>query len=99
MRTINKLICRFGVWLIRKILQEKGTKLKPEYLISKGWVLDKDGCYVEPNVKDRDKVSVKFGNHYYAVWHSEKSIFMACESTVEWLEVYLITNSKHEVRL
>jgi len=61
----------------------------PEYLLKKGWI-EQDGYYIEPNMKDRDLVSISFEAHYYHVWHSSKRTFIALESTIEWFESYYL---------
>ena len=65
------------------------NRLTPDYLKEKGWELV-NGYWIEPNVKDRDRVSIVFENHYYRVWHSEKMTFIALESTIEWFEIYFL---------
>lgn len=65
------------------------TQLTPEYLKAKGWVQDEWG-WVEPNIKDRDRITITFQDHYYRVWHSEKRTFIALESSVEWFEAYYL---------
>ncbi len=66
-----------------------GNRLTPEYLLAKGWIFI-DGYYIEPDIKDRDLVSISFESHFYRVWHSEKRTFIACESTIEWFENYYL---------
>ena len=66
-----------------------GTQLTPQYLIDSRWI-EQDGYYIEPNLKDRDRISISFESHYYRVWHSEKRTFFALESTVEWFELYYL---------
>lgn len=66
-----------------------GTQLTPQYLIKRGWI-EESGYYIEPNIKDRDRISISFEYHYYRVWHSEKRTFFALESTVEWFELYYL---------
>ena len=66
-----------------------GKQLTPQYLIERGWV-EENGYYIEPNIKDRDRISISFESHYYRVWHSDKRTFFALESTVEWFELYYL---------
>ena len=70
-------------------IMKQGTQLTPQYLIERGWVEEND-YYIEPNMKDRDRISISFESHYYRVWHSEKRTFFALESTVEWFELYYL---------
>ena len=87
-------ILKLATIFIAKRLIHSNNRLTPRYLLSKGWVMS-EGIndrimYVEPNIKDRDRVSISFENHYYRVWHSDKEIFIALESTVEWFEMYYL---------
>jgi hypothetical protein len=81
------------------------NRLTPEYLLSKGWVMTEGindrVMYVEPNIKDRDLISISFEHHYYRVWHSKKETFIALESTIEWFELYYLLahpdNGRYEI--
>src|SRR5690606_5328017 len=80
----------------------KGTQLLPSHLLNAGWKLEfvKSGqgyraFYVEPSIKGRDKVWIEFEHHYYRVYHSESRVFIALESTIEWLQFYLFTLDKY----
>jgi hypothetical protein len=64
-----------------------GNKLTPEYLLQKGWI-EKDGYYVESNIKDRDLISISFEADYCRVWHGANKTFIALEATIEWFENY-----------
>ena len=79
---------------IAKRLVHSDNRLTPEYLLSKGWVMQEGIAdkviYVEPNMKDRDRIIITFESHYYRVWHSKKETFIALESTVEWFEIYYL---------
>lgn len=74
-----------------------GTQLTPKYLIERGWA-EEDGYYIEPNIKDRDRISISFEHHYYRVWHSDKRTFIALESTIEWFELYYLLAHKDNGR-
>lgn len=76
----------------------KGTPLKSRELYKHGWIVEiKDGrtFFIEPNIKDRDKIWIEFENHYYRVYHSERRTFIALQSTKEWLQAYLFINDHH----
>ena len=89
-------------WLFRKAVKviainivKHGNKLTTKYLLDRGWI-EKDGYYIEPCIKDRDLISIKFESNYYRVWHSSKRTFIATERTIEWFEsYYLIINSEN----
>ena len=66
-----------------------GTPLIPQYLIERGWI-EENGYYIEPNLKNRDRISISFDHNYYRVWRSETRTFIALESTVEWFELYYL---------
>ena len=68
--------------------------LTPKYLLDRNWI-EKDGYYIQPSIKDRDRVSIKFEDHCYRVWHSDKMTFIALESSVGWLELYMMCIDKY----
>lgn len=89
-RAIYKLVLRF---ISTKI--SNGNPLNPTYLYERGWVKEYDKVrekeyWVEPNIKDRDKVWIEFEKTWYRVWHGRDKTFIALEHSVEWLENYFI---------
>ncbi len=69
------------------------NKLTPEYLVSRGWVSEYDEIrqktfYFEPDLKRRDTIYIDFETSAYRVWHSSEKTFIACESSIEWFELY-----------
>ncbi len=99
MEKLNYWLYKIALKVISKTIINSNTPLTKEYLISKGWVTEADIVpgkifYVEPNIKDRDKISVEFENHYYRIWHSEKRTFIALKTSKEWFVMYysLINN-------
>jgi len=88
----NKLRYAVGVRLLAISIVYSYKLLTPDYLIVRGWVEESDNCYSEPNVKDRDKITIEFekdkGNYFYRVYHSKNKTFVALESSVEWFELY-----------
>ena len=68
------------------------TPLTSEYLKAKGWIMDNDGFFIEPNIKDRDRISIVFGDNikFYRVYHSEKRTFICIENSIEWFELYYL---------
>jgi len=93
---IYKLALKFIAWRI----WVSDEKLTPQILVDAGWVAEDDVVrgktfWYEPNIKDRDRVSIEFENHYYRVWHGKDKTFIAMESSVEWLHVYLICRDHH----
>lgn len=100
MKYIKNLIYKLAFNVVAKKIVNSTTRLTHEYLLSIGWISEFDEVrgktfYVEPNIKDRDKVSVEFENHYYRVWHGENRTFVALESSVEWLQLHLFLLDKH----
>lgn len=83
---------KLAVKLIANRIVHGFNRLTPEYLQGKGWI--QEGKYwVEPNIKDRDKIWINFENHYYRVWHGGDRTFIALESSLEWFEnYYLLAN-------
>jgi len=86
---VKDLIYRKAIKVIAVRLVNSTTQLTPQYLLERGWI-EKDGCYSEPNMKDRDLITIQFENHYYRVWRSSKLTFIALESSVEWFEMYYL---------
>ena len=91
---MKKLIYYFCFWrsIVKRIINST-TPLTPQYLIERGWVKEfnevlQKTFYVEPNIKDRDKIYVEFENHCYRIWHSDKLTFIALERSIEWFEFY-----------
>lgn len=88
-KKINNWLFKLAKKVIAIKIVKYGTQLTPQYLIERGWV-EQDGYYIEPNIKDRDRISISFESHYYRVWHGEKRTFFALESTIEWFELYYL---------
>jgi hypothetical protein len=63
--------------------------LTPQYLIDRGWI-EENGFYIEPNMKDRDRIYISFEPNIFRVWHSDKKTFIAAESSIEWFEIYYL---------
>jgi hypothetical protein len=98
---MKKFIYRLALKLIVKQVINSSNKLTVEYLIRNGWRTEYDKTtektfYVEPNIKDRDKVSIDFENHYYRVFHGKERTFVALETSVEWLQLHLLLIDKHK---
>lgn len=93
---INNWLFKLALKFIGKRLVWSENYLTPEYLLGLGWI-EKDGYYFEPAIKDRDRISIQFEYHYYRIFHSEKMIFIALETKIEWFELYLLL-VKHEIR-
>jgi hypothetical protein len=97
MGIIHKFIFKKALAFVqRRVI--RGRQLTPELLFDKGWsIQEQDGkqFFVEPNIKEREKVWIAFENHYYRVWHGHYRTFVALESTVEWLHTYFAALDKH----
>lgn len=94
---MKKKIRNFIYKLAKKVIYKRlirGHQLTPYYLKQRGWI-ERDGYYLEPIIKDRDRVSIKFENSYYRVWHGARRMFIALESSIEWLEMYMLLLDKH----
>ncbi len=88
-QSIKSWIYRQAIKVIAKRIVKEQNLLTPEYLLKRGWV--KEGnCFIEPNIKDRDKIWIEFENHYYRVWHGASKTFIALESKEEWFELYYL---------
>lgn len=92
---VKEWIYRQAIKVVAKRIVKEQNLLTPQYLIERGWV--KEGNYfIEPNIKDRDKIWVEFENHYFRVWHGANKTFIALESKVEWFELYYLCVNNDE---
>lgn len=84
-------IYKLAVKLIANRIVHGQNHLTPKYLFDRGWI-EEDGFFVEPNIKDRDKILIQFENHYFRIWHGKEKTFIALESKVEWFKtiIYLL---------
>jgi hypothetical protein len=87
--SLNDWAYNFAVKLIANRLVHSEKPLTRSYLHLKGWVIE-SGFYVEPNVKDRDKIWIEFEHNYYRVWHGRDRTFIALEGSLEWFENYYL---------
>ncbi|GAC1661340.1 MAG: hypothetical protein NVS9B7_29330 [Flavisolibacter sp.] len=90
---ISKYLFNLSVKFIKNRIADSFNLLTPDYLQSIGWIKEyvesKDSyMWVEQNIKDRDKIWIEFESHYYRVWYGADRIFIACESSKEWFEIY-----------
>lgn len=83
-------------WLFKKAIKiialnlvKYSNPLTPEYLIKRGWI-EQDGHYFEPNVKDVNRIYIRFGNNWYSVTHGSKKTYITIESSIEWFENYYL---------
>lgn len=93
MKKLKKYIYELAVKVVNKRIEDKITPLSKQYLLDKGWDTEWDEVrkklfYIEPNIKDRDKISIEFEAHYYRVWHGKERTFIALESSQEWFDLY-----------
>jgi hypothetical protein len=82
-------IYALAVKLIANRIVHGNNFLTPKYLTDRGWILE-DGYYVEPKIKERDKIWIQFEAHYFRVWHGKEKSFIGLESKVEWFENYFL---------
>jgi hypothetical protein len=74
------------------------VKFTPQYLIEKGFKEDEDGYFVEPNLKDRDKIWVSFDRGCYRVWHGKDKTFITLHTKIEWFETcYLMAHGDNGI--
>jgi hypothetical protein len=69
------------------------TPLTPYILVKNGWERRTENdkvYYIQPYMKDRDRVYIEFESHYYRVWHSHRKTFISVQTHVEWLLLYLL---------
>ena len=80
---------------IAKTIVNSENKLTPEYLEAKGWVASLDDVLLktffhEPGLKERDTIWIDFEQNSYRVRHGADKTFIACESSIEWFEIYYL---------
>ena len=85
----KSFLYNFSKKFIAKTIINSENILTPEYLLNKGWIKEGE-YYIEPGIKDRDRISVSFEDHHYRVFHSRKLVFVALESKVEWFDIYYL---------
>jgi len=85
----QKWIYKFAVKLIANRIVHCQNLLTPDYLKAKGWY-EEDGFWIEPNMKECDKIWIQFERHYFRIWHGKERTFIGLESKVEWFEVYYL---------
>ena len=83
----KKWIYKLALSIIANRIVHQQNLLTPEYLVSKGWI-NEQGFWIEPNIKDRDKIWIQFDKLYFRVWHGKEKTFIGLESKVEWFETY-----------
>ena|SRR5690606_32000696 len=76
-----------AVKVIANRVVRSDTKLTPQHLESLGWI-NENGFYIEPNIKERDKIWIQFEHHYYRVYHGERKTFISLQSRKEWFDTY-----------
>lgn len=94
-QSIKDWIYRKAIKVIAKRIVKEQNLLTPQFLLERGWV-EKDGYYTEPDIKDRDLITIQFENHYFRVWHGVEKTFIALESKEEWFELYYLCLNSDE---
>lgn len=82
-------IYRLAVKIIANRIVHKSTKLTPEYLTQSGWT-EEDGYYSEPNIKERDRIWIKFEAHYFRAYYGRYKTFVALETSLEWFSLFYL---------
>ena len=86
---IENWIYRLAIKVIARRIVLKDNLLTPEYLENNGWI--KEGkSWIEPNIKERDKIWIDFEHHYFRVYHGKDKTFIGLESKIEWFEMYYL---------
>lgn len=99
MKRIRNWLFALSHMIIANQIVRHDETLTPEYLEAFGWILIK-GYYIEPGIKDRDRISVKFDGNFYRVYHSANRTFIAFQNGVKWFETYyLMLNSEKQYKL
>jgi hypothetical protein len=86
---IENWIYRLAIKVIARRVVLKDNLLTPEHLENNGWVKE-NKSWVEPNIKERDKIWIDFEHHYFRVYHGKDKTFIGLESKIEWFEMYYL---------
>lgn len=88
----KSLVKKITIKLFAYQIVWNGTPLTREHLLSRGFIQDENApnSYYQPNIKDRDLITVGFGEGYYIIWHSDKRTYIATEKSIEWFEMYYL---------
>jgi len=102
----NNWLFKVAMKIIAKRIVHSENRLTPEYLLSEGWVmqegLDDRVIYVEPNMKDRDRITIIFieTGYGYTVRHGAEQTFIQADKSIEWFEIYyMLVNSEIQYKL
>ena len=82
-------IYRLAVKIIANRIVHKSARLTTEYLIQSGWT-EEDGYYSEPNIKERDRIWIKFEGHFYRAYYGRYKTFIALETSLEWFNLFYL---------
>jgi hypothetical protein len=77
----------FAMKVIGNTLAFSDNALTPWHLEQLGWKCD-GNCWYDPLTKERDRIGIVFYNGFYMVWHGPDKTWIACESSVEWFNVF-----------
>jgi len=88
-KRIENWIYKLAIKVIARRIVLKQNLLTPLYLENNGWVKEGDS-WVEPDIKDRDKIWIDFEHHYFRIYHGKDKTFIALKSKIEWFEMYYL---------
>jgi hypothetical protein len=94
-KTISNIdwIYRLAVKIIANRIVHENARLTTEYLIQRGWT-EEDGYYSEPNIKERDRVWIKFEGHFYRAYYGRYKNYISSETSLEWFNhFYLLAHA------
>lgn len=96
-KKIEHWIYRLAIKVVARRIVLKQNLLTPEYLENKGWVKEGES-WIEPYIKDRDKIWIDFEHHYFRIYHGKDKTFIGLKSKIEWFEMYyLLVNDSKEL--
>ncbi|MFT7155272.1 MAG: hypothetical protein ACI8Q1_000273 [Parvicella sp.] len=86
---IENWIYRLAIKVIARRIVLKENLLTPKHLENNGWIKEGES-WVEPNIKERDKIWIDFEHHYFRIYHGKDKTFIGLESKIEWFEMYYL---------
>lgn len=99
MKAIKKFLFKKFLSFIDTQTRTIQAPLTEDDLINLGWIRIFDDrvdkyYFIEPNIKERDKIWIEFEHHYYRVWHGRDKTFIALKINKEWFDVYYMLHKQ-----
>jgi len=86
--------------IIRWRIKNDPYHLTPTNLIENDWLMDDNNYWYEPNIKERDRIWIKFGENgkYYQIYHGGDKTYMGLKSSVDWFLLYFLIMNEEKYK-